>query len=117
MVIYKNISKSNQAGQHVVAAIKAARLKKGLSQRALADAARMQQSHIAKIEGGATDVQLSSLVNLARALDLEIMLVPRKLVPAVQTIIQSRTAESPQNRGEPGGARPAYSLDDENDDA
>lgn len=44
------------------------------------------QSHISKIEHGQVDLQSSTLVELARALDLELMLVPRALVPAFQTL-------------------------------
>ena len=77
------------AGEHVVAALKTARTQKGLSQRDLSKQVGVPQSHISKIETGTVDIQLSSLVALARALDLEVMPVPRKLVPAIQTIIRS----------------------------
>jgi len=77
------------AGEHIVAALRAARAEKGLSQRDLSKQAGVPQSHISKIETGAVDLQLSSLIALARVLDLEVVAVPRKLVPAVQTIVRS----------------------------
>jgi transcriptional regulator with XRE-family HTH domain len=80
------------AGEHIFAALKEARQRKGLSQRDLSSRAGVPQSHISKIETGSVDLQLSSLIDLARALDLEVMTVPRKLVPAVESIL--RTGES-----------------------
>ena len=84
------------AGDHIIAALKAAREERGLSQRELSAKAGVPQSHISKIEQGAVDLQLSSLIELARVLDLEIMSVPRRLVPAVQAIVRGETASSRQ---------------------
>ncbi len=75
--------------EQVARNLKAAREAKGLSQRALAKLVDLPQSHISKIENGAVDLRLSSLVELARALDLEVMLAPRKTLPAIQSIIRS----------------------------
>lgn len=75
--------------EQVAKALKAAREGKGLSQRALSEKAGVPQAHISKIENGAVDLRLSSLVALARALDLELTLVPRKAVSAVQSIVRS----------------------------
>lgn len=76
------------ATEHIAETLKAARERKGLSQRALSAKAGVPQSHISKIESGAVDLRLSSLVELARALDLEFALVPRKKLPAVRAIIR-----------------------------
>lgn len=75
--------------QETVNALKAARKGKGLSQRALAAKAGVLQTQISKIENGATDFRLSTLIALARALDLELALVPRKAVPAVQSLVRA----------------------------
>jgi len=72
----------------IAKALKAAREAKGLSQRALAEIAGVPQSHISKIENGGVDLRASSLTQIARALDLELMLVPRKTVPAVTSIVR-----------------------------
>jgi transcriptional regulator with XRE-family HTH domain len=72
--------------EHIVGALKAARQAKGLSQRELSALAGVPQAHISKIENAAVDLKLSSLVELARVLGLELMLVPRRLVPAVQSM-------------------------------
>ena len=78
--------------------IRTARERKGLSQRALGDLVGMPQSHISKIESGAVDLQTSSLVQLARALDLELAVVPRTSLPALEALTGGRslTEESPR---------------------
>lgn len=77
------------ATEDLVARIKAAREAKGLSQRELSALADVPQSHISKIENDAVDLRVSSLSTIAHALDLELMLVPRKALPAVQSIVRS----------------------------
>ena len=47
----------------------------------------MPQSHISKIESGAVDLRVSSLIALARALDLELFVAPKKSIPAIKSII------------------------------
>ena len=56
----------NYAIEHIARTIKAARETKGLSQRALSEKAGVPQSHISKIESGAVDLRVSSLVELGR---------------------------------------------------
>jgi transcriptional regulator with XRE-family HTH domain len=97
----------NLGAETFAKALKAARKSKGLSQRALSEMAGVPQAHISKIESGTVDLRLSSLIALARALDLELALVPRKAMPAVQSIVRGSGPAS----SEP--VRPAYSLDDE----
>ena len=99
--------------EHIAAHLKAARERKGYSQRALSSKAGVPQSHISKIEKGNVDLRLSSLVELARVLDLELILVPRKAVPAVKAVIRSTAGEAPLPSGE--GIRPAYILEEDND--
>ncbi|VAW55340.1 hypothetical protein MNBD_GAMMA05-2419 [hydrothermal vent metagenome] len=72
----------------ILRSLKRARKAKGLSQRELSAKSGVPQSHISKIENGAVDLRVSSLVALARTLDLELELVPRKIVPAVQSIVR-----------------------------
>lgn len=66
--------------------LKAAREAKGLSQQALGQLAGAPQSHISKIESGQVDLRVSSLIQIARALDLELTLVPRRSLPAIRSI-------------------------------
>lgn len=76
----------------LAALLRGAREAKGLTQRALSELARMPQSHISRIESGAVDLRVSSLVELARVLDLELTLVPRQSVTAVNSIVRSTNA-------------------------
>lgn len=85
----RNDTSKNYATEHISAALKAAREAKGLTQRALSKLSGVPQAHISKIEGNAVDLRLSSLLALAHALDLELSLVLRKAVPAVQSLSRS----------------------------
>lgn len=76
------------ATQGIIDTLKSARTAKGLSQRALSERTGVPQSHISKIESGGTDIRLSSLTELARALDLDLRLVPRKALPAVDNLVR-----------------------------
>jgi len=74
------------ATDYIANALKAAREAEGLSQRKLSAKSGIPQSHISKIEAGAVDLRLSSLITLARVLGLELTLVDRKVVPSVHSI-------------------------------
>ena len=76
----------NYSVQELAKEIKAARMKKRISQRALSAKIGIPQSHISKIENGAVNFQVSSLIEITRALDVELILVSRVLLPAVQAI-------------------------------
>ena len=73
----------------ILKSLKAARARKGLSQRALSAKSGVPQSHISKIESGGVDLRVSSLIALARVLGLELELVPKKSIPAVKSIVRS----------------------------
>ena len=79
--------------EEIADALRTAREERGLSQRELSARSGVPQGHISKIENGTVNLRLSSLVELARALDLELMLVPRKSLPAVQAIVRSATGD------------------------
>ena len=74
--------------------LRGARERKGLSQRDLGGVSGVPQRHISKTEKGGVDLRLSSLIELARALDLELVLVPRAAVPAVQSVVRSAASAS-----------------------
>ena len=84
----------NYVTEDIAATLKAARERKGLSQRELSKRAGVPQSHISTIESGGVDLRTSSLADITRALDLEIALVPRKALPALKSITRS-TSEKP----------------------
>ncbi len=80
---------------NVISKLKKARKELAISQAELGERVGLPQSHISKIESGKSDIQLSSLVQIARALDLELQLVPKKAIPAVQSIVRSTMQRSP----------------------
>lgn len=87
------------ATDYIATMLKQARETRGLSQRALGDLTGLPQSHISKIESGAVDLRVSSLIELARALNLELAMVPRKSVPAVNSVVRSTMDERLIDRG------------------
>lgn len=94
--------------EHIAKAIRKARQKKQLSQRQLSAKTGIPQSHLSKIEQGAVDLQVSSLMEISRVLDLELMLVSRSLVPAVKSL---------QNLPKQSLNLPAYHLDEDDSHA
>jgi transcriptional regulator with XRE-family HTH domain len=100
--------------------LREARQRKGFSQRELSAKSGLPQSHISKIESGAVDLRVSRLVALARVLDLELELVPKKAVPAVKSIVRSSNLRNSLAHGNPAedvkASLPAYSLDGGDDE-
>lgn len=70
-------------------AIRQARLAKKWSQRDLSARAHLTQAQISRIENGEVDLQLSTLIELARSLDLDVQLVPRSALVAVEATVRS----------------------------
>jgi transcriptional regulator with XRE-family HTH domain len=80
--------------EDLIQQIRDRRTEAGISQRALSARAGLTQGHISQIETGLLEPGLSSFIDMARALDLEVVLVPRKFLPAVQGILRQTQAES-----------------------
>jgi len=98
----------NYAIQHLAKALQEARKESNLSQRALSLKTGITQAQISKIENGVADPKLSSLIELSRSLDVELMLVPRRSVVAVESVINLSTSGNGSS-----ALGPAYSLDDD----
>ena len=75
--------------EEIIEAIRIQRRNRGMSQSQLGSLVKMPQSQLARIETGASDVRLSTLTEVARALGLEPMLIPKHLIPAVQSMINA----------------------------
>ena len=88
--------------------VNTARKASRLSQQMLGKKVGIPQSHISKIETGNVNIKLASFVEMARALELEVLLVPRQSATMIKNLIASK--ETKQRRDEIG---PAYSLDDD----
>ena len=80
--------------EHITQQLRAAREAQKVSQRELSERSGLTQSHISQIERGAMEPGLGSLVDLARALGLEVVLAPKKLMPAIRNIVESSPASS-----------------------
>lgn len=65
------------------AIIKAARLKKGISQYALADAAGVGRRYIQSVENGYQEAKISTLFSMAKALDASPMMLIGQLEYAI----------------------------------
>lgn len=105
---------------HISARLHEARIAQALSQRALSKLAGVPQSHISKIESNQVDLRLSSLIAIATALGLEVTLVPRQAMPAVQSIARQSLPSLRNPRlhatsplAVDSAPRPAYTLDEE----
>ena len=99
--------------EDVARALKEARRRKRLSQRALSRLCGLPQGQISKIENGAVDLRVSSLIEIVRALELELNLIPRAFLPAVHAIV--RNSKHTAQESEPDTVRPAYGLDEDDD--
>jgi len=73
--------------------LKEARVARGFTQRELAERAGFGQNRLALIEAGQVDLRASTLVQLARALDLELVLTPRRVLPAVQSLTGNQAGQ------------------------
>ncbi|KMT63908.1 helix-turn-helix domain-containing protein [Catenovulum maritimum] len=101
------------ATELIIGKLREARERKGFSQRELSARSGVPQSHISKIESGGVDLRVSSLIVLARVLDLELFVAPRKSVPAINSIIRSSSMEMDD---ESIPVKPAYYLGEDSDD-
>lgn len=77
-----------------------ARKSRAWSQRELAQRLDMRQSQISAIEAGKRDIRIGTFVEISRCLGLELVLVPRSLLPAVQYLLRSGETTSTQTEEE-----------------
>lgn len=68
--------------------LKKARLASAMTQEQVADLAGISRPRYRDIETGAAAARATTLVNIARALGLEMMLVPQAMVPAVNALLR-----------------------------
>jgi transcriptional regulator with XRE-family HTH domain len=101
-------SRRGDAATAVSHVLRRARLSRHLSQQKLAAKLGLRQRQISDVERGVVDARLSTIQNVARALDLELMLIPRQLISTVEAL---------QRAGRDAGRRPLYALDDEDAEA
>ena len=79
------------------------------SQRDLASRVGLPQVHISAIETGKVAPRFNTLLDLVRILGFDLLLVPRPLVPAVQSLI--RDSEHPGGERTEEEERPLYTRE------
>src|SRR5215467_12502162 len=79
--------------------LKMTRKRRGWSQRELGSRLGLPQMHISGIESGKIVPRYDTLLELVRILDHDLLMVPRALVPAVQSLIRDHKRRDAQ--GEP----------------
>jgi transcriptional regulator with XRE-family HTH domain len=90
--------------------LKEVREKHGWTQRNLASRLGLTQTHISGIESGKIVPRYDTLLELVRILDRDLLMVPRALVPVVQSLIRDHL--QPDQKGE-GEERSLYADGDE----
>ena len=90
--------------------LKEVREKRGWTQRDLASRLGLTQTHISGIESGKIVPRYDTLLELVRILDRDLLMVPRTLVPVVQSLIRDHL--QPDKKGE-GEERSLYADGDE----
>ncbi len=86
-------------------ALRTSRLQLDKSQRDLSELTGISQARISLIENGAVDLRTSTLQELARSLDLEVVLVPRRTVEFVTALARDANEDTDEDT-------PLYQLDD-----
>ena len=89
------------------------RKRKNLSQKALGELVGLSQKHVSEIENGKIAPRYDTVLELFRVLDLDMMVVPRSLVPMIRSIIRSHRTDGTESED-----RPLYGtrVDDDHDD-
>jgi len=85
--------------------LRAARKAKKRTQQQLGQHLGWAQTRVSTIENGRVDPRLSSVIQIARLVDHEVMLIPSAMVPAVQALLSGKTED------------PLWSADDEEESA
>jgi len=72
-----------------------------LTQDQVASRAGLSRASYRAIETGATAPRASTLINIARAIGMEMMLIPKEMVPAVQAMLRSSDDDQPAFTADP----------------
>ena len=91
-------------------ALKEVREKRSWTQRDLASRLGLTQAHISGIESGKIVPRYDTLLELVRILDRDLLMVPRALVPVVQSLIRDHLRHDQSGESE---ERPLYGSDDD----
>jgi transcriptional regulator with XRE-family HTH domain len=92
-------------------ALKEARKKRGWSQRELGSRLGLPQMHISGIESGKIVPRYDTLLELVRMLERDLVMIPRALVPVVQSLVRDHLKDQPGD----GEERPLYAAGEGDD--
>ena len=92
--------------------LKELREKRDWSQRDLGGRLGLTQTHISGIESGKIVPRYDTLLELVRILDHDLLMVPRALVPVVQSLVRDHA----QPEAGEGDERPLYATENDEED-
>jgi transcriptional regulator with XRE-family HTH domain len=90
--------------------LKEVRRTRGLTQEQLGEKLGIPQMHVSGIESGKIVPRYDTLLDVVRALDHDLLLVPRELVPAVEALVRDHRRPGEQRED---GERSLYAAEDE----
>lgn len=96
------------------AEIREARLAKGWSQLELGEKVGLAQKHVSGIETGKIVPRFDTMLDLLRALDRDLVVVPRALTPVVSSLVRDHRNRAAH--GTEDAERPLYATDGESDE-
>jgi len=83
--------------------LRRARLAAGLTQEQVADLAGISRPRYRDVETGIAAARTTTLINIARAVGLEMLLVPQAMVPAIEALLRpDREDDLPAFSPQPG---------------
>jgi len=88
-----------------------ARFAAGLTQEQVADLAGISRPRYRDVETGIAAARTKTLINIARAVGLEMLLVPQAMMPAIEALLRpggedDQPAFSPQQESDEDDSRP-----------
>ncbi|MCC8958759.1 helix-turn-helix transcriptional regulator [Bradyrhizobium sp. Pear77] len=100
------MERSSEATQQLGRLLRDARKQTGLTQEQVAERAGISRPRYCDIEQGIAAARANTLINVARALGMELMLIPQAIVPGVNALLRPSEDED----------RPAFTTDTDDDD-
>lgn len=94
------MQKDNQSLKQIGTLLRKTREQAGLTQEEVADRADLSRPRYREIEAGESAARATTLMNIARALGMEMMFIPQAVVPAVEAMTRPYDDD-----------RPAFSTD------
>jgi len=100
------VERNSEATQQLGRLLRDARKKAGLTQEQVAERAGISRPRYRDIELGNAAGRATTLINVARALGMELMLIPQAMVPGVNALLRPSEDED----------RPAFTTDMDDDE-